>query len=301
MKKNYKLIFFLTILSELCLLPFLVILEEVKKICSSSKPLKVKRNRDEIASRNIYINIHEWGGYDFTRRKQIGKITPFDCGLKYQLERFRKDDCKYEKVINITISDLDKFKFMKEVDAYGFHVDKVSNTGMDFSGYHFFYNKIRKEPNAFVILTNSSVNEQQTLFLEDYINYMENNTDVGVMGVSYCAKKMQTLVRNNFNPHLQSFFLLTTIKVLDEIVEANNGKFPGAGIDHKLMLIREGEIKISELTLKLGYNLAVTLEDGSVYKFGKNSKFDNGYKRWQLKNTDVRLYLQNPNMINVIS
>lgn len=301
MKKNYKLIFVITIIFEFIFLPFLLLFEEIKKVYSSSKPLQVKRRRKKIENKKIYINIHEWGGYNFTREKEINKITPFVCGLKYQLDRFRDNDCIFEKDIYVTVSDYEKFKYLKEVEDYGCYVDKVSNKGMDFSGYHFFYNKIKEKPNAYVILTNSSVNKEQTLFLNDYISYMENNSDIGIMGVSYCAKKMQTLVRNNFTPHLQSFFLLTTIKVLEEIVEANNGKFPGAGIDHKLMLIREGEIKISQLALKLGYNLAVTLKEGSVYKFGKNTIFDNGYKRWRLKKTDVRLFLPKPNLINEIS
>ncbi len=301
MKVNYKLKFLSIIITELCFLPLLFFIEALKKAVSSEKPLRIKRRRETVENDNIYINIHEWGGYDMTRKKEINKIAPFECGLLHQLERFRLNKCRYEKKVNITISDFEKFKFAKEVLEYGYHIDQVSNIGMDFSGYHFFYNKIKKEPNAYVILTNTSVNKEQTLFLDDYLNYMENNPDVGIMGISYCAKKMQTLVRNNFTPHLQSFFLLTTSKVLDQIVEANNGKFPGAGIDHKLMLIREGEIRISELAQKIGYNIAVTLEDGSVYKFGMNSVFDNGYKRWKLKNTDIRLFLKKPNLINEIT
>ncbi len=301
MKYNNKLNFHLIIFFELLFLPILIVFEELKKICSSNSELKVKKVRKKIESENIYINIHEWGGYNYERKKEIKNIKSFVCGLKYQLIRFKRNQCKYKKILNVTISDHTKFRYLDEVLEQGYHVDFVSNNGMDFSGYDFFYNKIKTKPNAFVILTNSSVNKEQTLFLNDYIHYMENNTDVGILGVSYCAKKMQTLVKNNFTPHLQSFFLLTTINVLNEIVEANNNKFPGAGIDHKLMLIRKGEIKFSSLAMKLGYNLGVTLENGSVIKFGKNSKFDNGYKRWSLKNTDVRMFVQKPNLINEIS
>lgn len=299
--KYFKIKFSLIIILELIFLPFLVICEEFKKICSSKKPLKVKKTRKAIESDTLYINIHEWGGYNLERKKEIKNIQPFICGLKYQLERFKNNECKFKKDINLTISEPEKFKFLLEIKEEGYNVDFVSNKGMDFSGYQFFFDKISANSNAFVILTNSSVNKEQTIFLNDYIDYMEKNTDVGIMGVSYSAKKMQTLVRNNFTPHLQSFFLLTTINVLQEIVEANNNRFPGSGVDHKLMLIREGEIKISTFAMKLGYNLAVSQEDGSVYKFGNNSKFDNGYKRWMLKKSDVRLYIQKPNLINEIS
>ncbi|MCC2591385.1 hypothetical protein [Chryseobacterium sp. MFBS3-17] len=297
----YKLKFLLIMIYELVFLPILMIYEEYKKIVSSRKPLNVTKRREIVQNKRIFINIHEWGGYDYERKKEIKGVIPFKCGLKHQLERFKNNQCKYEKVINVTISEIEKFKYLDQVKEYGCNVESVSNKGMDFSGYEYFYNNVKYEPNAFVILTNSSVHKEQTIFLNTYVQYMERNTDVAILGVSYCAKRMQTLVRNNFTPHLQSFFLLTTIKVLEEIVEANGNKFPGSGINHKLLLIREGEIKISRIALKLGYNLAVTQHDGSVFKFGQNSATDNGWKRWTLKKTDVRLFLKKPNLINEIT
>ena len=300
---NYvdKLRFYLIILYEILLLPLFYLFEEIKKLISSGQELKEKRIREEIIEKKIFINIHEWGGYEWVRNKNIKNISHFDCGLKFQIERFEKNKSSYEKFINLTVSDANKFKFLEEVRNRVNNIDFVSNSGMDFSGYSFFFNKIKNLPNAFVILTNTSVNKTQTSFLNDYIAYMENNPDVGILGVSYSGRMYQTLVRNNFTPHLQSFFLLTTISVLNEIVKLNNNKFPGENITHKLLLIRKGEINISDLALQLGYNLAVTLENGSVYKFGRNSIFDNGYKRWKLYKTDVRLFNSNPNLINEIN
>lgn len=302
MKKDVdKFRFYVIILFELLLFPYFYLFEEIKKRISSGKELKINRIREEIIEKKIFINIHEWGGYDWERSKNIKNISPFDCGLKFQIERFENNESGYEKYINLTISEAHKFKFLEEVRNRVNNIDFVSNSGMDFSGYSFFFNKIKNLPNAFVILTNTSVNKTQTTFLNDYITYMEKNPDVGILGVSYSGRMYQTFVRNNFTPHLQSFFLLTTISVLNEIVRLNNNKFPGENINHKLLLIRKGEINISNLALQLGYNLAVTLENGSVYKFGRNSMFDNGYKRWKLYKTDVRLFNSNPNLINEIN
>ncbi len=298
--KIQQLQFFFIIFLELLFLPFLYLFEELKKICSSSKPLTQRRKRANVVSKKIYINIHEWGGYASSRKKKIKNGKELTCGLEYQLLRFGSLNNRIEKEIYLTVSDIDLFSD-KMQNAKNVNVIKsVSNHGMDFSGYSEFYNLVKEKENAYVILTNTSVNSIQTNFLSDYISYMEGNTDVGMLGVSYSSKIYQSLIKNNFNPHLQSFFLLTTIGVLGEIIAENSKHFPGAGVVYKRLLIKKGEVKISKLVQKAGYNLAVTLEDGSVFKFGKNNAFDNGYKRWKLKNGDVRLTCANPNIINEI-
>ncbi|MDR6527678.1 hypothetical protein J2787_003070 [Chryseobacterium rhizosphaerae] len=266
---------------------------------SSKDALTIKKKRSAVAGNTIRINIHEWGGYPLKRSKKVNVIPEFECGLYYQLERFTKDD-GLDKNVSVTISEITRHQHLEYIKSKVENVFSVSNDGMDFSGYNFFYESIKDLPNSYVILTNSSVNKIQTEFLKDYIKYMDDNLDVGILGVSYSSKKMQTLIRNNFTPHLQSFFLLTTTEVLKEIVEKNNGIFPGSTISHKLSLILKGEVKISEIAILLGYNLAVTLENKSIFKFGKNNWFDNGYKRWKLKEGDVRLTVKNPNIINEI-
>lgn len=292
--------FFFIVFLELIFFPFLYLLEWVKNRISSKKPLLIKKNRSRVIAKKIYINIHEWGGYPDVRKKRIKDKNEFTCGLKAQIERFKNSKDTIEKHVYLTVSDVSLLKnrvcIEKDVDV----LLSVSNLGMDFSGYSEFYKTIKGNKNAYILLSNTSVNVIQSDFLDDYIAYMEANLDVGMMGISYCSKIMQTLVRNNFNPHLQSFFLLTTIDVLDEIIAENNNEFPGKGIVYKRLLIKKGEVLISKLVQKIGYNLAVTLEDGSVFKFGKNNFFDNGFNRWKLNYTDVRLSCKNPNVINKI-
>lgn len=292
--------FYFVIFLELIFFPFLYLYEGIKNLFSSKKQLQIKKIRTDIISKEIYINIHEWGGYASERTKKLKNGKEFNCGLKFQLKRFSNQHDGIKKKIFLTVSDLD---LLKQRDSIEKDVDKmwsVSNNGMDFSGYSEFYKLIKNKPNAYVLLTNTSVNAIQTEFLDDYISYMNCNPDVGMMGVSYCSKIWQSLLRNNFNPHLQSFFLLTTTNVLDEIVKKNGGNFPGKGILYKRLLIKKGEIKISKLVQKAGYNLAVSLENGTIFKFGKNGYFDNGYNRWILNYSDGRLTCKNPNIINEI-
>ncbi|MCY0977109.1 hypothetical protein PGH12_08115 [Chryseobacterium wangxinyae] len=268
-------------------------------ISSSKKYKEILKERKKVTNPIVYVNIHEWGGYALERCKFVSTIPEFKCGLKFQLERFNKEK-KYNKVhINVSISEIRKHQNIKFVEQHSDNILDVVNEGMDFSGYSSFYNTIKHEENCFVILTNSSVECSQDLFLDGYIDYMKENKDVGILGVSYCTKMIQTFVKNNFTPHLQSFFYLTTSDVLKEIVEFNRG-FPGEKIDHKLLLIRKGEIKMSNIVLKLGYNLAVVTEDGNVYKFCTNSIYDNAFNAWKLKWGDVRLQNKIPNKINPI-
>jgi len=301
MRERYQLIqFFLIVFLELVFLPFLYFFEWFKNKISSNKPLNVKRIREGVISEEIHINIHEWGGYSDVRKKRIKNTDEFTCGLKAQLERFKYGTENVQKKLYLTVSDIGLLKNRKQIENDVDVLESVSNYGMDFSGYAKFYEMIKDKPNAYVLLSNTSINAIQVNFLDDYRDYMEKNPDVGMMGISYCSKTMQTLLRNNFNPHLQSFFLLTTIDVLNQIVFENNNKFPGKGIIYKRLLVKKGEIAMSKLTQKLGYNLAVSLENGSVFKFGKNNFFDNGFNRWELNYTDVRLSCKNPNAINII-
>lgn len=300
---KFKIKFFLLIGLELIIFPIIYIRELYKNLNSSKEKLNILKNRKDIEERKIYINIHEWGGYGLKRTKSIHeKIPTFECGLFYQLERFKKQNVgSFKKYINVTMSEKEKYKEFDYVYSNTDNIDFVSNFGMDFSGYSFFFNKIKNEKNAYLILTNTSVNAiSPEDFLEDYIDYMETNKDVAILGISYSTRMGQSLIRNNFIPHLQSFFYLTTIDVLNEILNFNNSKFPGENTADKLLLIREGEIKMSVLAHNLGYNLAVITEEGTVFKFGKNKRKDNGYNRWTLPKGDMRKFVENPNKINKI-
>lgn len=283
-----KLHFYVILFFELILYPF-IYLRHWGSVLQSKR--SVYRARKPIETSHITVAVHEWGGYPLTRKKTIKNGETFDCGLQYQLERFSN---KGNVDLIVTMSEPEKYQAMDYLQSKA-EVIYVSNKGMDFSGYSAAYEKIKESPNRYIILTNSSVNSIQEEFLDDYIEFMEKNPDVGMMGVSYCTKMVQTLIRKNFTPHLQSFFLLTTTDVLTEVVTENNDKFPGVGVDHKLLLIREGEIRISQLVLKLGYRLAVVNPiDGIPYKFEP-------YKFWKLPFGDIRQIISTPNRITPIN
>lgn len=248
------------------------------------------QTRSKSDESQLYVGIHEWGGYSMVREKNVRLINRFECGLKFQIERFVEYRGKVRVHTTVTMSESQKHENISFVKQNVDNFIETTNAGMDFAGYGAFFESIRNNKNAYVILTNSSVNSIKSDFIDKYIEYMEANPDVGMLGISYNSKCYQSLMRKNFTPHLQSFFLMTTIDVLEQIVKKNGGKFPGHGIRNKQLLIREGEIKMSQIVLSLGYNLAVAQQDGF-------HKFDNNKLNWNLKEGDSRIGCKTPNMI----
>lgn len=258
-------------------------------ICRRLTIHHVPRRRTPVQTDKIHVCIHEWGGYMGLRKKNIKNIVPWECGLESQLKRFEPYRINNRINLTLTMSEVERYP---NIDLLKNRVDSiipVENIGMDFSGYKTFYNLIKNKPNSYVILTNTSINVNSSdSFLEGYVNYLEQNRDVGLLGISSSSKYYHTLLRSNFNPHIQSFFLMTTIDVLKQIVEWNKGKFPGINETNKHLLIREGEVKMTQAILSLGYNAAVVLPSGPV-------KFN--YKNYPLPKGDYRNYSDFPNQI----
>jgi len=299
MKYSDKFKFYIALLAEMLCFPVLISYNYYKWMFgqTSLNEYKVKL-RKPIENTKLLINIHEWGGYNAVRTKKVSKISEFECGLQFQLQRFNNYKGSKELDIYLTISDAELLSY--SINIKEDRIIKVPNEGMDFSGYGAFFNHIKDWDNGYVILTNSSVNSIQDEVIDSYVDYMNANPDVGLLGVSYSTKIYQSLIRNNFNPHLQSFFLMTTVSVLNDIVTQNNC-FPGSGIADKLQLIRQGEVKISQIVLNLGYQLACVAEDGFVFKFNAYCMKDNGRRSWPHPHGDYRTHAKHPNRLNPIT
>ena len=296
-----NVIFWGKIFGELILWVPLTLRECLLRFISlKSRKKHFEKIRTQTVDENVFVCIHEWGGYAFERSKTLKNGKVFSCGLKSQLVYYKIYKGKHCVTSLVTISDYNRCSELtwitKNSDEHFF----VDNAGYDFSGYEAAYNYVKDKGNHYIVLSNSSINSKVTDYLDGYIKYMDDNPDVGILGTSMSEKYYQTLIRNNYRPHVQSFFLLTTINVLTEIIEKNNNRFPGKDINHKLLLIREGEVKISQLALDLGYKLAVVQANGKVVKFGRKNKWDNCYSSLRNLRIDNRLFVEYPNRINPI-
>jgi len=288
--------FYCILILEILLSPILYLIEELKKAgylpVNPGANLRTKRKKAN--ANKLLVCIHDWAGYNITREKSFKNGKKIKCGLKYQIERFA--NYKGTKTVDylLTISGIDDTNTKK---YQGLKFKSVSNIGLDFSGYSYFAENLPEE-NCYVLLMNTSVESSQDDFIDDYISFMESNPSIGLLGISYSTKMYQTIIKNNFNPHIQSFFLMTTSDILKQINKYNNG-FPGEKIDYKRLLIREGEIGISKIIERLGYSLCVIDEHGKPFILPTSQKkFFNSNKLWPMPYGDYRYAVKTPNKIN---
>ena len=279
-----------------------VVFEYMLNIMHIKKHMGVKagkKQRNPILSDEVIVHTHEWSGYPFERHKVI-KYTAnkFLCGLRFHFERLQHYK-GHRPIRNIlTVSDLDdsyserlkceKF-FDKSVEIYG-----VPNRGMDFGGYGFVVKNLIAGDNKYIFLTNTSVNADSDVFIDEYIDLFRRHRNLGLLGISYSSKVYQSLIKNNYTPHVQSFFLLTTTDILRELTAANGGVFPGENEEYKLSIIRFGEARLSQIILSLGYDIGIINEEGKLQLLPvqKDSSLVEG---------DYRLFVKKPNFINRIS
>lgn len=297
--------FYLSIIFELLLFPLFYLWEEFRNLISS-KNIKqyiypIAESEIEPINDVIYL-IHEWGKYQIKRKKRINIIPEFECGLLYQIQRL--DRYKGVKKIQkyLTISDYSN-EYLKCLENNGimlkdYNVIPVQNKGMDFAGYSYLTkNIIDSTQNQIVFLTNTSIEKGISDYIDEYISFFEKYPNLGLLGISYSTRISQSLIKNKFSPHLQSFFLVSRSQVLKQVVELNNGKFPGEKETLKYSIIRFGEIKLSNLISKLGYDLAVIEPDGNINFLPKDKILNNGYNAWKLPYGDRRLTNNSPNRI----
>ena len=283
-----------------------IILEYLKNIFWVSKEQtkmvkKIEREKDNTIGKTIIFHIHEWAGYPFVREKIIKHTkNRFTCGLKYGLERVNNYMGKYkiEKVLTISDSSDEYIERLKSADFFedDINIIPVSNKSMDFSGYSYIAHKVVSiEQNKLIFFSNTSVNAIRCDFIDQYIDVFLKNKNLGLLGISYSSKIYQTLVKNNYTPHVQSFFFLTTTEILEKIITFNRGIFPGEKSSFKLSIIRFGEAKLSQIVQKLGFDIGIIDETGKLLILPiKENDASN------LVKGDYRLFVKHPNRINKI-
>lgn len=299
--------FYLIVGIELLFSPFLFAFEALKKqigrFIPDEKSMVAKAT--ELDDEVIFA-VHEWAGYPYVRQKTIKHVNhTFTCGLKFYFDRLSAYKGKYRLKKVLTLSDANDqyIAHLKKQDFYpsDLQIHPVDNMAMDFSGYNFVAkNMLRPERDQIVFLTNSSLESSQIDFIDQYVEHFRLQPELGLLGVSYSTKVYQTFIKNNFRPHIQSFFLVTRSRILQELLKKNGGNLPGSAEKYKLSIIRFGEVKITEMIQQLGYKVAVVTSDGKLTKFPDSGFFYNGYYKWKLPMNDYRLTTEYPNRINIM-
>jgi len=259
----------------------------------------------------INFVVHEWAGYPLERIKQIKHHLPsFPCGLKNQIDSLIDYNTKFKSMrkvsYNLSITDLN-IDYLQNINKEGVNIEMFkiyskNNLGMDIGGYsNVIKQLVNTKDNELFFLINTSVSGNYGEKLEEYIKAFERYPNLGLLGISYSTKVYQTLIRNNFTPHVQSFFLVARSSALAKLLSTNNNEFPGEFEINKLALIRFGEARITSKIQKLGYDVGVVEPDGKLHFIPKRVFFNNGYNSWKLPHGDRRLSNGAPNFVHQLN
>lgn len=267
----------------------------------NKRSLKTVRDDSKISLDKVIYHVHEWAGYPFVRQKLIKyRNISFSCGLRFSLERLKIYNGKYKLNKILTISD-NREIYMKDLKRQGFFQDdidivSVDNYAMDFSGYSMVTRRlVLDDVDYCVFFSNTSVNAKLVEFIDDYVQVYLQNKNIGLLGISYSSKIYQTLIKDNFSPHIQSFFFLTSSNVLRKVMDNNGQIFPGEKEKYKLSLIRFGEAKLSRIVQDLGLDIAIINGNGELQILPQSK---NDTEKNEIVDGDYRLYVQEPNTIN---
>jgi len=258
----------------------------------------------------VNICLQDWSEYENIRYKKLKNGFSYKCGLTNQMIKLHSEKYHTNKYLYLTLDKIsdnkNKIEDFKNINIFiknNFKIVYSNNNYLDFSSYSdFFFKKINKDKNDILLFMNSSVSTDFNVpIIDNYVDYFNKNLDIGLFGISSNSKIYQSIILNNFNPHIQSLFFITTTNIMNEVIKMNDNVFPGLNSTkkNKYSLILNGEIKLSKIIMKLGYKIAVINEYGKVNKFRSQGFFKNRAS-WPNNFNDMRLNSNYPSQTKII-
>jgi len=253
----------------------------------------------------IQVLLVEWMGYPLFRKKALGKNI-IRCGLGNLLSDLNKYDAGIDFECSVVVNRhqtqpnrlvaaadripllkplllnnpqtncqqklddfLSKYSFIKQV----FYRDNISQ---DIGAYDYFYQYLRQQKHdGHVLFINSSVRgPREDGWLVKYKNLFEAEPDTGLCGISLNSHHDE-----EFHPHVQSFFLYSSMSVLERVFPY--GFLNGESLSNKDDLIVKGELEISAKVLKAGYGIRSSTFPDFFYKRGQAWTIPEGDIRFQ--------------------
>lgn len=191
------------------------------------------------------------------KRKKIVGSKEILVGIDFTVNFLKKQNSTY-KVLIVSSNSVDAAKIKKSLIDFFDAVFVVDNLGLDLGSHKAGFkimNDLYSEVSSFpFVVSNSSFNPIDSKAINSLLTFSsEENV---LIGVSYAYGPRYYLLKRM---HLQSFFLISNYRNFKYIF--NKLKL---GTNNKLKIIRDGEIKISEIALKR--KLALICYDGNVFR-----------------------------------
>ncbi|WP_088890381.1 hypothetical protein [Leptolyngbya ohadii] len=153
------------------------------------------------------------------------------------------------------------------------------NINQDIGAYDYFYAYLRQQKySGQVVFINSSVRgPQEDGWLRKYKTLFEAEPDTGFCGISLNSHYQAPDARFFFLPHVQSFFIYTSMAVLEKVFP--NGLLEGKNIVDKNELVEQGEVGISTRVLQAGLGIRSSSFPEFFYRAGQ---------KWTIPEGDIR-------------
>lgn len=231
----------------------------------------------------VRIVLADWGAYPLMRVKRFGggKIR---CGLGRILGKIARREAGAGFRVLLVINDCpeEKKPFYQALKwTYGFIETVIfrDNTGADFGAYNAGYLCLKNSgyEGDVVFMNSGAAGPDDSFWLRRYHDLFHHRNDLGLCGVSMNSSASH-IRPAEWSPHIQSFFLYTSMRVLDQVCPE---ALPGCGLDpgDKARRISEAEIGLSRAVLEAGLGLCCGF-------FGKKVYFRDG--PWRYPRGDLR-------------
>lgn len=243
----------------------------------------------------VKVLLVEWMGYPLFRRKRLGSYT-FECGLGHlvkNMQRFdpgveldctvvlnRHPDGAWTRVGRVPVLDRlllnsprtnSEHKYREFLRAFPIvrRVQFRVNHLQDIGAYDQFYAQLRAEGyRGHVLFANSSVRGPTADgWLAKYQRLFELEPDTGFCGISLNSHNTM-IPGGSRDPHLQSFFIYTSMSVLEQVFPQGLTAPADAHDQSKDALVTQGEIGLSRKVLAAGYGLRSSQFPDFYFKTG---------------------------------
>ncbi len=240
--------------------------------------------------RSVKIIVAHFDGYPLYREKEVF-TSRISCGIGRLFDRMLqfRAGVPYEVILVVNLHNgadrLQKQEYYRQIQKKYTFIEKVilrGNSGFDYGGYNDGFRYLKESGFCGdVVFMNSSVRGPYChawLLSYQYLLYSAKN--IGLCGISMNSHATHLpLEKQSFAPHVQGFFLYTTMGIAREVY---GDSLPGADtpMGDKERNITEGELGFSSKMLEKGFGIRCKLFRDFIYYQGGTWDIPEGDHRY---------------------
>lgn len=238
--------------------------------------------------REVKIILCDFSCSPLYRKKIIYESCIIDCGIGNLFDNMMKHvaGVDFEVILIINCKDSDskeeqsKYQLLQNIYPFIKKIILRENIGFDFGAYNEGYQYLKPiDYKGDIVFMNSSASgPYNDYWLLRYSYLFHRRKDIGLCGISLNSHTTH-LKYKVFEPHVQSFFLYTSMEVLTSVFPDS---IPGADVVlSKEDIISYGEIELSQRVINNGYGICSKLFENFIYYKGNKWKIPTGDLRYK--------------------